>query len=255
MTLQSQRCIIIPDVHQNIAWVERILARETTHDLVVFLGDYFDSYLPPKLRTSVSGTCAFLDKLRRSSGIGGGPRVVFLLGNHDIQYLEAKPACDRRRTPRNLHYQCGAAFIHSAAKQIAKDLPPEFWQSARLFVEVNGYLLSHAGVASALWPVRATFAESVATLDLACATALRTMTVKSSPLLRAGEVRGGDQAVGGITWQDWDHEFTDALPCPQVVGHTADLGGARQNGRSWCLDGRQTTYGVLTPEGLRVEAC
>jgi hypothetical protein len=251
MTLNSQRCLIIPDVHQNTAWVERIFARETTHDRVVFLGDYFDSHLPPRLRTSVSDTCAFLDRMRLKLG----DRVVFLLGNHDIQYLEAKPACDRHRTPRNLNYQCGAAFIHSAAKRIAKDLSPEFWQNARLFVEVNGHLLSHAGVAPALWPVRATFADSLATLDQACATALRTLPVKSSPLLRAGEVRGGDQAIGGITWQDWDYEFADSLPCPQIVGHTASPEGARQNGRSWCLDGHQTTYGVLTPDGLRVETC
>ena len=251
MILQSQRCLIIPDVHQNIAWVERIFARETDYDLVVFLGDYFDSHLPPKLRTSVSDTCAYLDKTRRELG----ERAVFMLGNHDIQYLEAKPACDLRRTPRNLYYQCGDAFNHNAAKQIAKDLSPEFWQAARLFVAVNGWLLSHAGLAPTFWPVQATFADSIATLDEVCQIALRTMPVQSHPLLGAGVVRGGDAPAGGITWQDWNHEFTDALPCPQIVGHTASPAGARQNGRSWCLDGHQTTYGVLTPAGLQVDTC
>ncbi|MEY4487833.1 MAG: hypothetical protein RIQ79_341 [Verrucomicrobiota bacterium] len=251
MSLHSNRCLIIPDVHQDIAWVDKIFARETNYDLVVFLGDYFDGYLPPQLGTSAADTCAYLDKKRRELG----DRVVFLLGNHDIQYLESKPACDAHRTPRDLHYHCGAAFSLPIARQVAKNLSPEFWQNARLFADVNGWLLSHAGVARTFWPVRTDLAESLATLEDICRTALRTIPEKSSPLLRAGQMRSGDQAVGGITWLDWIFEFEDNLPCPQIVGHTASPEGARQNGRSWCLDGRQTNYGVLTAEGLRIEAC
>jgi len=254
MHRQIQRCLIIPDVHQDIAWVERILAREdgvdASPDLIVFLGDYFDSHRSPKLRAGVAATCSYLDALRQRYG----ERVVFLLGNHDVQYLEARASCLARRTPRYLRYQCGAAFSHSAAKQIAKKLSPEFWSAARLFVCVNGWLLSHAGLASPLWPFTASAADSLTALEKASATAMQSIPAPSAPhlLLQAGRVRGGDAAIGGLTWLDWDDEFADDLPFPQLLGHTASPKGARRKGRSWCLDGEQTCYGVITAAGLRV---
>jgi hypothetical protein len=266
MRLHAQRCLVIPDIHQDFAWVERILAREnadgvvsdsssapaapTPPDRIVFLVDYFDSHRKPTERASVADTCAWLDTARRRFG----ERAVFLLGNHDIQYLEARPACLARRTPRFLGTKCGSAFTHNTAKRIAKDLSPEFWSAARLFVCVNGWLLSHAGLAPAHWPAAPTPNESLAVLDRQCRAALDALTLRRPvhPLLAAGRVRGGDAPVGGITWLDWDDEFKDALPLPQIIGHTASESGARQHDRSWCLDGAQTCYGVLTATGFTV---
>ena len=265
MHLHAQRCLIIPDVHQDTAWVERVLAREKVFpaaatapdsaapsppDLVVFLGDYFDSHRPPEERASVAATCAWLDATRERLG----DRAVFLLGNHDIQYWESRRSCLARRTPRNLRHQCGAAFSHSAAKQIAKKLSADFWSAGRLFVCVNGWLLSHAGLSPAFWPSRATAEDALAALDQDAAAALESIVTPTPPhpLLRAGRVRGGEAPVGGLTWLDWDNEFEDALPLPQIVGHTASRLGARQTGRSWCLDGAQSCYGVLFNEKLQV---
>jgi len=64
------------------------------------------------------------------------------------------------------------------------------------------------------------------------------------PLFSPGKARGGTQPVGGPLWLDWDEEFTDALPLPQLVGHTVGK-APRQKGRSWCVDCRQTVYVVL----------
>lgn len=250
MTSETERCLIIPDIHQDIAWVERIFAQETGAEKVVFLGDYFDSRKSPLRRAGVTATCEYLSEVFRRLG----DRGTFLLGNHDIQYLEAKPACDRFRTPRHLNYKCGSAYSHSAAAKIAKGLPKEFWHRARLFVTVNGWLLSHAGLASALAPQRASWIESMAALEADASTALLTMRRGPHPLLQAGKVRGGDATVGGITWLDWDNEFSDTLAVPQIVGHTPDE-GPRQKGRSWCLDGQQSCYGVLTPHELIVRSC
>jgi 3',5'-cyclic AMP phosphodiesterase CpdA len=253
MLRHASRCLVIPDVHQDLAWVERILARENADpaapgppDLIVFLGDYFDSRRTPRERASVTATCAWLDAARDRFA----DRVVFLLGNHDIQYLEARHSCLARHTPRLLGTQCGAAFSQNTAKQIARDLSPEFWGAARLFVCVNGWLLSHAGLAPAHWPAAPTTDASLRLLDAECRAALDALALRRPvhPLLRAGLVRGGEAPTGGITWLDWDDEFEDGLPLPQLVGHTASPGGARQRGRSWCLDGAQTCYGVLTPD-------
>ena len=67
-------------------------------------------------------------------------------------------------------------------------------------------------------------------------------------------MRGGEQPCGGITWQDWNDEFRDDLPCPQLVGHTSSSDGARQQGRSWCIDGGQTCYACLSGERLELRA-
>jgi len=248
MHLQIDKCLLIPDVHQDIPWLDRILGRETDWGRVIFLGDYFDSKQPLRLRTGVGATCDYLNKLHRELG----NRAVFLLGNHDIQYLEAKPACDAHRTPRNLNYKCGSAYSHSAATKIAKGLAPEFWAESRLFVHVNGWLVSHAGVDARLWPKAANVDEALGALEQEAKLALVSMKRGPHPLLQAGRVRGGDADFGGITWLDWDAEFRDALPLPQIVGHTSNTRGARQKGRSWCLDGRQSCYGLLIGEELVV---
>ena len=248
MNHSAEHCVIIPDVHQDVAWVERILAQETSADLYVFLGDYFDSHLPRKRRTGVAATCAFLADLQRQLA----ERVVFLLGNHDVQYLEARGDCLRHRVPRFLHYRCGSAFKAAAAAKIAKHLPLEFWRAAQLFVRVNGWLLSHAGLVSQHWPPADSVDLTCDNLERRCREALRLPVSQPHPLLEAGKVRGGNATVGGITWLDWDDEFDDSVPLPQIVGHTGSVIGARQKGRSWCLDGQQTCYGILRGNTLEV---
>ncbi len=238
--------LIIPDVHQDIAWVRRVFAAEAQWDRVIFLGDYFDSRQPG--RASIGDTCQFLLGVRRQFG----DRVTFLLGNHDVQYLEAKRFCDHRRMPHSLKYQCGSAYSHAAAKKVAKGLPVEFWMRTRLFVAVQGHLISHAGVAALHWPRGATVAASLRTLEDRCAAALRGLRGPSNGLLLPGRCRGGEEDIGGITWLDWSIEFDDAAtPLPQIVGHTLSLDGPRMKQRSACLDGGQTSYGVLSRGTLR----
>ncbi len=248
--LRSSCCLIIPDVHQDIAWVERILKKEqSSADRIIFLGDYFDTGLA-KIRAGKAETCAYLLHLQQSLGSRG----LFLLGNHDIQYLEAKPWSDAYRKPRNLFYKCGSAFSTSGSIKIAKHLPRSFWDAAKLFVTVNGFLISHAGLASSLWPQSDSVAESLSTLEAQCREALLTMRSCPHPLLAAGKTRGGDNPIGGITWLDWDTEFSDELPLPQIVGHTSCISGARQKGRSWCIDGKQSCYAILSEGALEIRA-
>lgn len=244
---EPQRALLIPDVHQNVGWVRRVLAAEAGCDQVVFLGDYFDSRGEPE--SSIAATCRFLLELRHD----WGDRVTFLLGNHDLQYLEAKWFCDRRRPPLGLRYQCGASYSQTTARKVARGLPAAFWAHARLFLPLEGFLLSHAGVAKAHWPGAATVEDSLQGLERTCRQALANLRGEPQPILLPGFCRGGSELVGGITWLDWHLEFDDdATPLPQIVGHTVDSQGARRRGRSWCLDGHQSTYGVLAAGELRV---
>jgi hypothetical protein len=68
-------------------------------------------------------------------------------------------------------------------------------------------------------------------------------------ILTAGKSRGGEQEAGGITWLDWEEEFVDEIPYSQIVGHTRGH-GPRNIGRSWCLDGSQTCWGMLDENGF-----
>jgi 3',5'-cyclic AMP phosphodiesterase CpdA len=241
------RVLLIPDVHQHVAWAERVLNAGADCDQVIFLGDYFDTGEGD--RASIAETCEFLVRTQERLG----DRVVFLLGNHDVQYLEAKPYCDRFTRPRHLKYTCGSAYANARAKKVAKHLPAAFWAAARLATFVNGWLISHAGVARPFWPEVPSPDAALATVLERCANALAQLRGFPDPLLLPGTCRGGTQPVGGITWQDWDDEFNDAaIPFPQIVGHTSNPVGPRQKGRSWCLDGCQTSFGILTGSALQL---
>jgi len=109
----------------------------------------------------------------------------------------------------------------------------EFWLEARLFV-----VAEHC-------PATDSANDSLHLLEEKCKVALAIMRHGPQPLLAAGKTRGGDTPIGGLTWFDWNDEFSDDLPLPQIVGHTADEVGARQKGRSWCVDGNQSYYAVL----------
>jgi len=241
---------VIPDIHENVAWAARVLAAEKIAgaDFVVFLGDYFDTTMKHHERVGKRPTCEWLLKVREE----WRGKCVFLLGNHDLHYLEARPDCLGHHQPRRRQYYRCSGFTAGGAHNVAKGLPVEFWDEARLFVCVNGYLLSHAGVARRFWREAATVAESLDALQRNCDEAIQTIRHLPHRLLTCGAARGGDAPVGGITWLDWDKEFTDDLPLGQIVGHTGSDAGARQKGRSWCIDGHQTCHGLLTPSGFQI---
>jgi len=248
---QVTRCVIVPDLHEDIAWASRVLEqeKEAGADIIAFLGDYFDTAAKHNVRVGKRAVCDWLLQVREE----WRGRSLFLLGNHDVQYLESKPACEGHHQPRGKHfYRCGSAFTAAGAHNVAKGLPQVFWDDARLFAVVNGYLLSHAGLARAFWPMAANLDQALEALQQECEQALLSISHRPHRLLDAGKVRGGDAAIGGLTWLDWNEEFADDLPLPQIVGHTGDNSGARRRGRSWCIDGRQTCYGILTPNGFSV---
>lgn len=248
LLIEVDRCLVIPDVHQDITWVERILEKENDWEHLVFLGDYFDTFKRPPEVAGVRQIAAFFVALREQLG----DRMTLLLGNHDIHYLEAKPASDLHRNPRHLSTR-SSGYSNNSAKKVNKEWSWEFWQNCQLFACVNGYLLSHAGVARRFWPSCYSNEEALVWLDGRCRAAVEGLRFGLDPLLGAGIARGGKEPVGGITWLDWDTEFEEeAVPIPQIVGHTPNAEGARRRGNNWCLDGNQSAYGVLEGSVLSI---
>lgn len=243
--LYTEACLLIFDPHQDVSWVRRIIDRER-HNIshLVLGGDYFDHFHPENVGT-VEQTCDLLLELTQE----WGERITVLLGNHDIPYLEAKHWLDQGASIPELRYVAGG-WDGETAKIIAKRLPWEFWRDCRLFQLVNGYLVSHAGLAGCFWYPELTVPEALDALDAHCRIALERVSEYALPILQCGGARGGHRPLGGITWLDFNFEFSDdEVPLPQIFGHTTSQRGARCRGRSWCLDGQQTCYGILHSDG------
>ena len=100
------------------------------------------------------------------------------------------------------------------------------------------------------WNKRGVFEDNIAQLNRN----FRQLTGDNGQLnrlLRAGFARGGDMERGGPVWLDWNREFTEEIGIPQIVGHSVGT-SHRKIGNSYCLDVRQSCYGVVSNGQLNV---
>lgn len=233
------KTLLIFDIHQNLPWAEAILTKEDGNfDRLILGGDYFDTF--DRNLPNVQQTAAWLRDIPQRFG----DRVTMLMGNHDIPYAEVFRA---NGIPEKVQYPC-SGFSIDRAQSAYKLLEPDwFHQHCCMYTWAGDYLVSHAGL-SMYWTILGGVQGMLEEADRG----FRDMGNRYCPMLDAGPCRGGLRHVGGITWLDWIDEFTDHedLP-PQIVGHTGRAGPA-QKGRSWCLDGNQTCYGLLDENELQV---
>lgn len=250
--------LVVPDVHQDLGFLDRAVALAVSEGAALcFLGDHVDSTDPRwREEAALRAVAARLPELAETHPHG----CVFLAGNHDIDAVRLA----RVRASLLLDGdEAGVARLDAALPAAAGygrllgAWPTAFLRTWSLAAVAHGYLLSHAGVARRLWPW-----GSSARPEGQADTFLREARAawlgwlergEEGPLFAAGPARGGRSApVGGVLWLDWDHEFVDDLPLPQLVGHTRGREPRRKD-RSWCLDASQTAAGLLDPDlGLRV---
>ncbi len=241
----TDQCLLLFDIHQDIDWVGRILKAEQGRFTHLLLGgDYFDRSGVSRNVLGIRETCDFLCDLRAQFE----DQLTLLLGNHDVAYLDVKPIMDGTQERSVMRYPC-SGFTAEKANVVARFLDWDFWQHSHLFRMVNGFLVSHAGIAGRYWDQELEPLAAVRKLDRECRSALKEIHESYSPIMGCGRPRGGEEEIGGLVWQDFNFEFADELPLPQIFGHTPSATGARQKGSSWCLDGAQTCYGILDREG------
>ena len=111
------KTIVIPDVHENIFAVQRILDSED-FDKAVFLGDWFDRF--PSQPGDALATARWLATNQAD------PRFTFLYGNHDLPYCF---------THRGLACSGHQVYLKSTLLEAGVDMPAHF----RLFTRVDGY--------------------------------------------------------------------------------------------------------------------
>lgn len=240
--VDAECALVLSDAHQNIRWADAVIEREQGNfDHLVFLGDAFDSFHSPPVVAGFRATARWWTRLIDRND------ATVLLGNHDLPYLEcwSKAKAFKKKLP--LINSC-SGFANGKAIDFAREVTLEHRSKVRIFTVVNGWLLSHAGFRENYWRPFATDEENLQKLWEECNEALDTLEHIPRALFMCGRARGGEARWGGPLWCDFD-EFQDNLPLPQMFGHTPSALGARQIGRSYCIDGYQTCYALIRRSG------
>jgi len=243
--IDGVRALVLSDAHQRIDWVKAVLEQERGNfDHIVFLGDWFDSFNEPPIVSGVAETATFVKQMLD----GAYGNATLLLGNHDIAYLEAAYHLRRGYSIKKLYNYC-SGYTNNKAHKINDVLTIKDWRKMRLFTVVNGWLASHAGFRENNWRPFASVEENYEKLNTESEEALQLVHFGKHPLFAVGFSRGGSVALGGPIWADWNHDFEDNLPVKQIVGHTPKHNTVRSIGGSYCIDGGQSTYAIIQPNG------
>lgn len=208
--------LIVPDVHERIVKLLRILALyEPLVDWVLFLGDFFDSFnYGGRASEDTKQICRWLIENHNN------PKYRFLYGNHDVHY--AFPWGDLK---------C-SGWTPDKHRLINGMLEKKHWSNFRLIswilpddesdgnvVGPRKWLCSHAGLhPSLLHPLHGYDTEALLDMEQIVLADLNFGQVGA--WLQAGRGRGGSASIGGVDWLDWNREFTPIDGLNQIVGHT-----------------------------------
>ena len=213
--------LIIPDIHEKIDVTDEIIARYPDCRFRYFLGDFWDSFEWEFQPDHWRRVARWLLKISQDS------RNVLIAGNHDVNYYNNGAS----------RYLC-SGYIGAKHQMIAQEMPSNWliqhchW----VYPVMHGdqmTLLSHAGLNVAHVRYGAAITpEYVAQINRDVSDNF--FADIPDPRLEAGRGRGG-RGIGGITWQDWDREFSGLPGVRQIVGHTPHV-DPKWIGRDLCLD-------------------
>lgn len=217
------KTLIIPDVHQRIKDVQFAL-ENNTYDEVVFLGDWFDSFLQPPDVESFEGTCLFLKSLITDHK--NRDKFIFLIGNHDINYIYTNNKKSNSAPCRVLPYYC-SGFTSSKSSKFRKIFFDDnkkdsfFIKHFKPIHRSQGWTFSHAGVVPNHFPYGYGI-DDLVTLSEEVWKNFRELHFTHNYLISGvGYVRGGRDPIGGVLWCDWNNEFYPSeMVGKQVCGHT-----------------------------------
>jgi len=257
MKLLTGKILIIADIHQNIGYAESCLQLESDFDYVVFLGDYFDTFLNPDGKTiyGIKDTCLWLNETYNKLG----DRAVWLVGNHDIAYIATYNKNPTNTRPSSF-YNC-SGWTRSKATEFNKNINKNWFDSLELSVNCNGYIASHAGFNYQHFKPYISEIDNIH--DLYNNWEIDKETFMHKPTYHwiwyVGLCRGGDMSVGSPVWLDWNNEFTPIDNISQIVGHTTTYSTDIRckvgvNGlKNYCIDNMQQTYSIINNSEVKVK--
>jgi len=250
------KTLIIPDIHLEVKWADEMVQQHQP-DRIILLGDYFDpSPAHRGQRSLIAEPGQSADMLIWLAGMikEYGERIVVLTGNHDAAYLypeatiqiyfEAQPVFHTSSYSTRV-----LAEIEKRAAEIALIRSQASWF---YYDEASSYLYSHAGVCPQV------FADASGTVTLESIGQILAEAMDKAragayhPALGIGRRRGGTYPVGGITWLDFNAEFTPVPGFKQIVGHTPQPSGFAHQEGNFCLDGIQQTVATIDDKQLQI---
>ena len=213
-------------MHLKISRVEDILCRHE-FDMLISLGDWFDDFNDTV--EDNADTAKFILQLYKDFG----DKFIWLLGNHDIPYVY--PEVSRI-------YWCSGNTTEKA-KAITKVFNRKLNKALLKLAYIvklkkhNPIVFSHAGIHIAQFKENLYLAgvPDITTdkISLRCERALINCELGTPDVfLSAGPARYGYAPVGGITWLDWNMEFTPVKGISQIVGHTPNIRPTMTDGES-----------------------
>jgi hypothetical protein len=246
-----EKRLLLSDCHLKPDRVEKIVKAEDP-DKIICLGDYFD----PKGNTPTIEL--WRETARSVKKWLYDPRFTLLLGNHDTSY------CASNRCLTTGNWSCEAQDI------VDEFLTPDDWAKFKLYYWLDDWLITHAGLHA---NYRALLGEDLKKgLEAAEVEARKTMNTGDKPhwFFNVGYCRGGWASWGGITWCDFEDEFSPVPGLKQIFGHTvldephwrASMGRSVPNSqfkweeKDWnlALDTRLNHYAVYDGKTMVVKA-
>lgn len=195
------KSLIIGDVHNLTNLVDEIVNNfGSRYDEIVIVGDYFDSFGD---NLELTQQTALWLKARIDE-----KKIKLIIGNHDIHYFAF----------RNLGVR-GSGYSRNKADVINRILKIEDWRELLFFYKTQGFVISHAGIGQHLFhPLNGLDLD---VFQVKCREAwYNLLHGEVSEIFNVGKARGGWLPKGGITWQDWDMEFSPVKDLNQICGHT-----------------------------------
>ncbi|MBN8826211.1 MULTISPECIES: metallophosphoesterase [unclassified Spirosoma] len=197
--------LTVSDIHGRNVWKE---INTDTHDQIVFLGDYTDSYVFDD--ETIYNNLLDIIQLKRSYP----DKIVLLIGNHDAQYMHFP------------YYRCSG--FRPLAQPMLSEVFEEYEGLFQIAYQQGSYLFTHAGITNQWLAhlLEKTENNSLSiTPDYDLAELLNDVHQRSMAyrnlLFEVGPRRGGNDPFGGPIWADRQETKVDYLSgFHQVVGHT-----------------------------------
>jgi len=239
--------LIIPDIHARPFWKKAVEQNFDKVDKIIFLGDYLDGY-PWEGFTRKDAIRNFDEIIEFKKE--HKDKVILLLGNHDLPYIDKRNFYTRPRYDSSNAYHIEEMFrSHRSFFQLAHEE----------YINGKQYLFTHAGLIP-LWYEK--HKDIIGELTVENLNRLQDTPQGIKSLCEVTRYRGGYDKYGSIVWLDV-HDMTDAIQLSlevegktvndklpwdyQVIGHSQQTEHPIITKEFACLDCRKAF--ILTDEG------
>ena len=236
----KEKILVIPDIHARRFWKKAVEKYLDKVDRIIFLGDYLDPY-PWEGYTRKESISNFQEII--DFKLANKDKVILLLGNHCIQYIN-KCFLKRSRYDSSNAYHISEMFnSHKSLFQLAYEET----------VDDKKYLFTHAGFLKPWYDDNKRFIGEPTIDNLNRLLGFREGIIA---LADVSSFRGGFSKCGSIVWADVYEHYYDNVMMPQwdyeIFGHSQQENDPIITDKWACLDCRRAF--ILYEDG-KIEAC